>query len=130
MFYTKRTKIVLNAAMIILVCVAFFLFILNLCILDFAWGKWITGTVCLLGISIASVAVFSQFIRGKGAILPCSVIGVLSVPFCQLFCDSLNWPYYLNIVCSIALVLLVLGTLIGLSYRYYRQEENCPDEAL
>ena len=123
--YTKKTKIVLNAIMTVLVFAAF---VLNVFFMDDVWGKWAMGTVCLVGIVIASVTAFLRFIHGRNAIWPCCVIGALTVPIGDIFTDSLNWPPYLCPVCSIVFDLLVMGVVIWLSYRYaHRQDETCSD---
>lgn len=105
MFYNKRTQTALRVAMFVFAVSAV---IMSISFSEYAWGKWVTGSVCLVGILIASVDFFWRLIFQKKTLLPSAAIGFLAAPLAGVLADSFELPFYWQPVLFIAIDILVI----------------------
>lgn len=78
---------------------------------EYAWEKWVTGSVCLVGILAAAVDFFRQLVFRKKTLLPSMMIGFLSVPLVRVLADSFGLPFYWQLVLFIVIDISIITVI-------------------
>lgn len=113
MFYSKKARVILSIAMIVSVLASY---VLMAYFDECAWEKWTRIVVCLLGMCVAGTDMLLRSGRRENTILPCVILGALSVPVARVIVNWLELSASWGLIFAVVISLTVLGMVFCLAF--------------